>query len=168
MLGAGFPQCLIVPALCATYVCKSKGPWSPALNKGLRMSRLINARPLSIALPFMLLTMAVVISACGGSGDSIAPPAPPPPPPPATVTNVSGVIGTNHPLPHTVVITAAELTAGVGLTRDIQGQAFHSHTIVLTSAMISQIAAKVRVSVESSTDPHSDGTGAHSHTVTFG
>ncbi len=35
-------------------------------------------------------------------------------------------------------------------------------------AMLSQIVAKVQVSVESSTNPHSDGTGAHSHTVTFG
>jgi hypothetical protein len=84
-----------------------------------------------------------------------------------TTGDVTGSVSDNHPLPHIVLITAAELSAGGALTLNIQGQAFHAHTLTLTGAQLMQIAAGCRTAQVSSQDPHSNGTGAHSHTVSF-
>jgi hypothetical protein len=81
--------------------------------------------------------------------------------------DVSGSIAENHPLPHSAVITAAQLRTGLGRSLGIQGQAMHSHTLVLTDAQIVQIGAGCKTTQASSQDPHSDGTGAHTHIVTF-
>lgn len=70
-----------------------------------------------------------------------------------------GTISANHG--HSAVITAARLAAGGDLSLDIQGQATHPHTVALSAAELSSVAAGQRVSKESSTD------SAHSHTVTF-
>ena len=64
------------------------------------------------------------------------------------------------------MISATQLGAGVALALDISN-GLHSHTVTLSAAEVTQIAARSRVSVTSSTDPHSGGSGPHSHRVTF-
>ena len=85
----------------------------------------------------------------------------------AVVGNATGTVANNHPAPHIGVITAAQLSAGNPLSLSIQGQAFHSHTLNLADVQVRLIAAGCQVSQASSSDPHSDGSGAHIHTVTF-
>ena len=85
----------------------------------------------------------------------------------AVAGNASGSVLENHPLPHIGVITGAQLSAGNALSLDIQGQAFHSHTLSLTDTQVRLIAAGCRISQHSSVDTHSDGSGAHNHAVTF-
>lgn len=85
----------------------------------------------------------------------------------AVLGDASGSVLQNHPLPHSGVITAAQLSAGEALSLNIQGQAFHSHTLNLTDTQLRLIAAGCRVSEISSLDTHSTGTGLHSHIVTF-
>lgn len=92
----------------------------------------------------------------------------------ASITVASAVVGEaigsvlgNHQLPHFGAITAAQLAAGNALNLNIQGQAFHSHTLNLEATQVRLISAGCRISQVSSTDPHSDGSGAHNHAVTF-
>lgn len=85
----------------------------------------------------------------------------------APTGGVSGSVSSDHPLPHLAVITAAQLSAGAALSLQIQGQAFHSHTLTLTGTQMMQIAAGCRTSQMSSQDPHSGGSGPHRHEVTF-
>jgi hypothetical protein len=85
----------------------------------------------------------------------------------ATTGDVTGSVSANHPLPHIALITAAQLSVGGALTLNLQGQAFHSHTLTLTDAQVTQIAAGCRTAEVSSQDPHSDGNGPHTHTVSF-
>lgn len=85
----------------------------------------------------------------------------------AVLGDASGSVAENHPLPHIGVITAAQLSAGEALSLNIQGQAFHSHTLNLTNTQVRLIAAGCRMSQVSSLDTHSDGTGPHNHAVTF-
>jgi hypothetical protein len=98
----------------------------------------------------ILSGVAITISGCGGSSyDST--------PTPAAGDKV-GSISANHG--HTAVIVAAQLAAGGAISLDIRGSADHTHTVALTGADITAIAANQRVSqVSTSTD--------HSHTVTF-
>jgi hypothetical protein len=85
----------------------------------------------------------------------------------AATGSVNGSVSDNHPLPHAAVITFAQLTGGGARILTIQGQAFHSHTLSLTDLQVAQIAAGCQTAQISSVDPHSDGSGAHAHTVTF-
>ena len=85
----------------------------------------------------------------------------------AVTGDASGAVAGNHPLPHLAVLTAAQLTTNNSQTLDIQGQAFHKHTLNLSVTHVRLVAAGCRVSLVSSVDPHSDGSGAHNHTVTF-
>ena len=85
----------------------------------------------------------------------------------AVTGDASGTVSANHPLQHIAVITAAQLSLGGLLTLNIQGNGLHSHSVTLDGAQMSQIAAGCRISQVSSTDPHSDGSGPHTHTVTF-
>ena len=50
----------------------------------------------------------------------------------------------------------------------IKGEAFHSHSITITAEQVRQISQKTRVTVESTVEPHSDGSSPHKHTVVFG
>jgi hypothetical protein len=85
----------------------------------------------------------------------------------AAAGEVRGSVSANHPLPHIAVITAAQLSAGGERSVNIQGQALHSHTVTLSGPQMMQIAAGCRTSQESSVNPHSNGTGDHSHAVAF-
>jgi len=119
-------------------------------------------RQFAAALTFVLLGAAIA-TGCGSNPNT---PSPPPPGNPASTGDVAGTVGANHDIPHVAIITAAQLSAGVGITLDISN-GLHSHTVALTDAEMRQIAAKVRFSVESSVNPHSGGTQPHGHTVTF-
>jgi hypothetical protein len=85
----------------------------------------------------------------------------------APIGGVYGSVSENHALPHVAAITAAELSAGGALSLQIQGDAFHSHTLTLSATQVGQIAAGCRTSQTSSQDPHSNGSGQHGHMVTF-
>ena len=67
---------------------------------------------------------------------------------------------------HVAIITAAQLAAAAAIVLDISN-GLHSHTVTLTSEQVGQIAAGMRVSITSSTDPHSNGMDPHNHLVTF-
>ncbi len=106
----------------------------------------------------LLSGVAITITeGCGGS-DYGSSPSPTPTPTPAPTDKV-GVISNNHG--HSAVVTAAKITAGAAYSLDIQGSASHTHTVEITVADLTAIAANQRVAKESSTD------SSHSHTVTF-
>lgn len=109
----------------------------------------------------LLLAGAVVTAACGGS-----PASPAAPQVVIAAGGVTGSISANHPAPHVAVITAAQLSAGAAILLDISN-GLHGHTVSLTAGMVGQIAAGARVVVDSSTNPHSNGSDPHQHTVTF-
>ena len=115
-----------------------------------------------VATVLTLLGGAAVTSGCGGGSSSPSSPSPTP----TSAGSVAGTVADNHPDPHVAVITAAQLGAGGALTLDISNSR-HSHTVTLSGAEVARIAARSRVSVMSSTNPHSDGNEPHSHMVTF-
>ena len=125
------------------------------------MSALLHRRDF-VATALTLLGGAAVTVGCGGGSSSPSSPTPTP----TSSGNVAGAVADNHPDPHVAVITAAQLGAGGALTLDISNSR-HSHTVTLSGAEVTQIAAKSRVSASSSTNPHSDGSEPHSHMVTF-
>jgi len=128
------------------------------------LETVIDRRQFTLASAMAILSgVAITItSACGGSS-SYSPSSPstptPTPAPPVGTSDKTAVIGSNHG--HAGTITAAQLTAGGALSLNIQGTAAHSHTVDLTAADLTAVAASSRVSKESSSD---DG---HSHSVTF-
>jgi len=105
--------------------------------------------------------VAITISACGGGGGGspTSPSTPTTPPPAASGGDKQGLVATNHG--HAAVITAARLASPADVSLDIRGTSDHPHTVTLSAAQVSSIAANQRISMESTTD---DG---HSHTVTF-
>ena len=125
------------------------------------MSALLHRREF-VATAITLLGGAAVTVGCGGGSSSPSSPTPTP----TSSGDVAGAVADNHPDPHIAGITAAQLSAGVALTLDISNSR-HSHTVTLSGAEVTQIAAQSRVSVTSSTNTHSDGNEPHSHRVTF-
>ena len=135
---------------------------------------LIGRRQFSAAA-LALLGGATITIGCGGSSNSPTSPTSPtatviPPPTPTTTPSppgqTVGVVSSNHAMPHVAVLSAAQLSAGAGIILDISN-GLHSHTVSLTSAQVTQIADKVRVFADSSTNPHSNGSEPHAHSVTF-
>ena len=128
----------------------------------MKEEKTLDRREFTLAAAMAALSgVAITISACGGGSSPTAstPPPPPTPAPPAAASDKTAVIGSNHG--HAGTITAAQLTAAGALSLDIRGSADHPHTVELTAADITTVAASRRVNKESSTD---DG---HSHSVTF-
>jgi uncharacterized lipoprotein YajG len=116
-----------------------------------------------------LLGGVAIMVGCGGGSSSPTSPAPTatsPAPTPTSSGDVFGVVADNHPDPHVAMITAAQLSAGAALILNLSNSR-HSHTLALSAAQLTQIAAHTRVSVTSSISTHSDGTEPHSHVVTF-
>jgi hypothetical protein len=116
------------------------------------------------ALFVRAMLAAGVVSGCGGSPTdptSLAPPNPT-----NTAGSAVGSVSGNHPAPHVAIITATQLAAAAAIELDISN-GLHSHTVTLTGAEVGQIAAGTRVSITSSTNPHSNGTDPHNHTETF-
>jgi hypothetical protein len=110
----------------------------------------------------MLSGVAITIteSACGGSSSPTMPSTPTPPPGGGggggdKVASISA----NHG--HSGTISAAQLASPTDINLGIRGDADHPHTVTLSAAEVTSIAAGTRVSKESSTD------ASHSHTVTF-
>jgi hypothetical protein len=68
------------------------------------------------------------------------------------------VISRNHG--HSLVVTAADVAAGVAKTYDIQGAASHAHSVTLSAADFAKLAAGGSITVASTTD------FSHSHGVT--
>ena len=129
---------------------------------GHRPPELVDRRRFNVAFSRVLVAAAVV-SGCGSSPTSPTNVATPNP------TNTAGAAGTvsaNHAAPHVAIITAAQLAARAAIVLDISN-GLHSHTVTLTGAQVEQIAAGTRVSIASSTDPHSNGMDPHNHMVTF-
>jgi hypothetical protein len=125
------------------------------------MSALLPRRQF-VASALTLLGGAAVTIGCGGGPSSTTSPTPTP----TSSGNIAGAVADNHPDPHIAAITAAQLAAGGALILDISNSR-HSHTVTLSGAEVTQIAAKARVSAMSSTNPHSGGSEPHSHMVTF-
>ncbi len=115
-----------------------------------------------VATALTLLGAAAVAVGCGGGSGSTTSPTPPP----TSSGNINGVVSENHPEPHVATITGAQLRAGAALTLNISNGR-HSHTVTLSAAEVTQIAAQSRVSVRSSANAHADGSDEHSHLVTF-
>lgn len=102
------------------------------------------------AVTAMFGGVTITLSGCGGDG--LTQP---------SYTDAGGTVEFNHG--HTVVVTAAQLSAGGELTLDIQGTGSHPHQVVLTAAEVVAIRERRRVSKDSTRNP----TGSHAHTVTF-
>ena len=112
-----------------------------------------------------LLGGATIAIGCGGATNNPTSPTPTTTTTPSQGQNI-GFVTANHPMPHVAAISAAQLSAGDGIILDISN-GLHSHTVTLTGAQVTQIAARASVSVDSSTNTHSNGAEPHAHTVTF-
>ena len=130
------------------------------------LEKTIDRRQFTLASAMAILSgVAITIteSACGGSSYSpsspTTTPTPNPTPTPSAGGDKVGLVSANHG--HSAVITGAQLTDGGAIALDIRGSADHTHTVEITVADLTAIAANQRVSKESSTD------SSHSHTVTF-
>jgi hypothetical protein len=95
----------------------------------------------------MLAGVTITISGCGDDT------------PTSPSDGVSGTISANHG--HVATITSAQLTAGGGLSLNIQGSATHPHTVELSGDQVRDIAAGRRVTKTSTSN---DG---HTHEVAF-
>jgi len=71
----------------------------------------------------------------------------------------AGSVGSNHG--HEAMLSAAAITGGAATELDIQGSSGHTHTVALSTAELTSIAAGERVTVTSSSG------GGHTHDVTF-
>jgi hypothetical protein len=127
----------------------------------MKASKTLDRREFTVAAALAALSgVAITISACGGGGSSPSAPSTPAPSGGGTPADKTGLISSNHG--HSgAVITGAQLTAPSAISLDIRGQSDHPHTVTLTAADVTAIAANQRVSTESSSD------AGHSHTVTF-
>ena len=130
------------------------------MKEDMKEAKTLDRREFTLAAAMAALSgVAITISACGGGSSPTASTPAPTPAPPAAASDKTAVIGSNHG--HAGTITAAQLTAGGVLSLNIQGTSAHPHTVDLTAADMTSIAASQRVSKESSTD------NGHSHSVTF-
>ena len=113
-------------------------------------------REISVQAALLLLGGAT-ITLNGCSSGSASPGSTPTPTPTAdkNATNISG----NHG--HSAVITGAQLTAGGGLSLNIQGASAHNHVFDLTGAEVVQIRNGATLTRTSAV-----GSG-HTHDVTF-
>lgn len=76
------------------------------------------------------------------------------------------VIGTNHPMgAHALVVTLAEVQAGVEIEYDIAGASLHHHSLTLSDADFATLAAGGEVVIDSGTAD--DSPMGHTHQVTI-
>jgi hypothetical protein len=129
--------------------------------RDLAIERCISRREFTLAAAMAVLSgVAISVAGCGGS-DSGSPASPTQTTSGTTSAggDRNGAISANHG--HTAVVAAAQLGASGGISLNIQGSSGHPHTVALSGAELSAIAANQRVSKESSND------AGHTHTVTF-
>ena len=93
-----------------------------------------------------------VTEACGSSS-SVTTPSPTAP------SDITASISANHG--HVATVTGAQITADLGVTLNIQGQATHNHTVDLSSTDLTNLKNRQTVAITSSTN------SGHQHTVTF-
>jgi hypothetical protein len=131
------------------------------------MSQPIDRRSFNVAWAYALLGGATItLTGCGGGSNVTGTGNPTPTPSPTASGDKAGNINANHG--HAVVITAAQLQAGGELTLDIKADAPHSHTVSLTAAEVTNVAAGQTVTKETtSSDGGASYGGSHSHSVTF-
>jgi hypothetical protein len=122
------------------------------MEDAMKEEKTLDRREFTLAAAMAALSgVAITISACGGgSSPTASTPAPTPTSAPPAAADKTGVIGSNHG--HSGTITAAQLAAGGVLSLNIQGTSAHPHTVDLTAADMTAIAGNQRVSKESSTD----------------
>lgn len=70
-----------------------------------------------------------------------------------TMNGTAVVIGANHG--HVLVVSQADVAAGVAKTYSIQGTSLHDHTVTITDAEFAMLAANTSISTVSSNDGHS-------------
>ena len=100
------------------------------------MERRLDRREFTLeAVVALLGGVAITVSGCGG-GSSMTNPDPVPSAGPGDEV---GRVGTNHG--HTAVVSAAQLAAGAGFSLQIRGQSDHPHTVSLSTADVTGIAA---------------------------
>ena len=107
---------------------------------------------LAIAIP------AYTILSCSTSDDS-EPAAPPQNSTPSCGTNgTSSAIGSNHG--HNLFVSAADVTAGVDKTYNIQGSSAHMHSVTVSAAQFASLQNNQQITATSSND------SGHTHSVT--
>jgi len=124
----------------------------------MSVQNLLSRREFTLEWALAVLAAATITITGCGDDDNGGNPGTSPSPQPGPGDKV-GVVSANHG--HTAVITAAMLASPSSINLSIRGQATHDHTVSLTAAEVSSIAANTRVQKTSSTE---DG---HNHTVTF-
>ena len=102
------------------------------------------------ALLAMFAGVTVTISGCGS--DNGTEPSPP-------VTDKTGTIANNHG--HTATITAAQQTAGGGVTLNIQGTSSHDHVLVLSKSEVEWIKGGLQMAKDCEMNR------SHQHTISF-
>jgi hypothetical protein len=114
----------------------------------MQEEKTVGRREFTLGAALLALSgVTITISACGGGS---SPSGPDNPTPPLNPGDKAGLVGTNHG--HIAVITAAQLTSAAAISLDIRGQSDHPHTVVLSAAEVTAIAGNQRMSKESSTD----------------
>jgi hypothetical protein len=101
----------------------------------------------------LAILSGVVVTVSGCDDDS--------PPTNPTVSDIQGNVATNHPEPHVVTVTGAQITAGNAVTLTLTGTSTHTHSVELTQGDLGTLRNRQPVTKTSTTD------GAHSHGVTF-
>jgi len=100
--------------------------------------------------------LVTTVAACGGGSD----PGPPDAPPSNRncLQNGTGVnIVGNHG--HVLMVSIADIQAGVDKTYDITGSAAHSHSVTITAAEFAMLAANTGVSTTSTSG------ASHTHSI---
>lgn len=78
--------------------------------------------------------------------------------PAAVCASTNAAIGANHG--HVIVVSGADITAGVDKTYDIKGGSTHAHAVTVSAAMFTMLKAGMAIMVTSTV-----GSG-HTHPVT--
>jgi hypothetical protein len=105
---------------------------------------------------FLVLLVGSAAAACGGSSDSASGNCA------ANGTAVSIAQNTGHAL----VISKADITAGVDKTYDIQGiDSSHTHKVTITAADFAALQKNMRA-LETSTAGNAAGQAPHTHQIT--
>lgn len=107
----------------------------------------------------VLAIPAYAVLSCSSSDDSE-----PAAPPQSTGANcgtngTSSAIGSNHG--HNIVVSAADVTAGVDKTYNIQGSSSHMHSVTVSAAQFASLQNNQQITANSTND------SGHTHSVTI-
>src|SRR5215203_3817253 len=101
----------------------------------------------------LAILSSVVITVSGCDDD--------PPPTSPTLSDIQGIVAANHPEPHVVTVSGAQITTGNAVTLTLTGTSTHTHTVELTQSELGTVRNRQPVTKTSTTDSF------HSHGVTF-